>query len=126
MKVLIVGDSPSKLNKSPDVAFVGAASYPRLLEWLKRMDIVDYELTNSDTAGCRERIRAWSGPIIALGKEAQARTFGLGKKCVHLPHPSGLNRQINNVDFIEQQLAKARRDIENWGISGPKRIIKIP
>jgi len=35
----MVGDSPSASNLNPDVAFVGTASYKRLLGWIAELDI---------------------------------------------------------------------------------------
>lgn len=116
MTVLIVGDSPSRLNSSPEIAFVGARSYSTLLDWIKRMNIVDYRLINSDTIACMDRICDWKGPIIALGKEAQGRLFRAGVRHIRLPHPSGLNRQTNDSEFITGQLKRAVAQLRDWDI----------
>lgn len=108
MTVLIVGDRPSSLNTT-DQAFIGARCYPRLLKWLAIMQIDDYRLINASDeysryiAECHHYSRV--GPIIALGRVAQAHLEGVPH--ITLPHPSGLNRQNNNPAFIGIQLQMA-------------------
>lgn len=124
MNVLIVGDSPSRLNTTPEIAFVGARSYPTLMDWIERMGIERYELINSDTPVCMRTIKNWTGPIIALGKEAQGRLFRAGIKHIQLPHPSGLNRQTNDDEFITRQLGRAVAQLNKWS-NGPYSPSKV-
>lgn len=106
MKVLIVGDEPSRLNDDPLVAFVGARCEPKLKEWIKYLGI---------EAVCVNRTHPVFGlivaqnnnrktPILALGEKASKALKDLKIQHFKLPHPSGRNRQINNKKFIEHKL----------------------
>lgn len=111
MKVLIVGDTPSRLNDDPNKAFEGAACYPKLVEWIKAMDITEYELINSDTDRDLLYIYEWVGPIIALGKNAQKRLKRMQVNYIPLPHPSGRNRQLNDRWQVAIWLVEARQKL---------------
>ncbi len=112
-RVLIVGDAPSRLNHIENVAFIGAACYPRLIEWVAALKLDDYELVNSDTDACMDFISKWSGDaIIALGRKAQSRLRKAGISYIALPHPSGRNRQLNNRWWLLNQLVDARNQLK--------------
>lgn len=108
MTVLIVGDAPSKFNTDPAQAFIGARCYPRLISWIKSMGIQDYKLINSHTVELLQEVSSWKGPIIALRIKAQNRLNQGGIQRFCLPHPSGLNRQINNKPLIQAELTAIR------------------
>ncbi len=112
--ILIVGDGPSRLNKSKQVAFVGARSEKRLLEWLKYLSINDYRVINSHTKKLQKEIKNHAGPIIALGTKAYSRCLKYHDLSVvfKLPHPSGLNRQVNDKSYIEHQLKTCKAWLE--------------
>lgn len=114
MNVLFVGDSPSVRNTYPDKAFIGAACEKRLKLWIDYLEIKDFALVNSISVADKATIAKHDGPIVALGKEAQSRCFGLKVEYIELPHPSGRNRQLNNPDFIIRQLKKARIQLDRW------------
>lgn len=112
-KAIFVGDTPSKHNTDASVAFVGAKCYPRLLSWL---DVVlkegdEYMLINRTD----KDFQLWvylahfkGTPIIALGQKASK---AIPYKHFALPHPSGLNRQNNDLAYIKRQLRAAKRYI---------------
>jgi uracil-DNA glycosylase len=108
MKVLFVGDRPSRLNKDPKIAFVGTPSYKNLLRWIKRMGgITDFSAINSHDGIDRSAIAdCWrsGGKVVALGNNASKRLTKIGIEHFKLPHPSPLNRQLNNEYFIEEKL----------------------
>lgn len=112
MKVLIVGDKPSKHNTDPDKAFVGSRCYPRLMEWLRRTGIKDYELINSDTVDQLLIAMLWEGPVITLGVKAHNRLLHV--KHASLPHPSGLNRKINDRLWLAEELSSIKLYVDNY------------
>jgi len=114
--VLIVGDKPGKGNVSKHVAFVGAACEPRLVQWLIQMGCSSYNvwLINQVDPTCRHIARGFNlgnKPVIALGKAAQGFLYTCQVSFLGLPHPSGLNRQINDKEAILEELHKAHQYI---------------
>lgn len=105
--VLIIGDTPSKWT-DPFIAFKGAKCETRLQQWISRIldDGETYLLINRVTEGFTEYLllaEIQRVPIIALGNKASEALKA--KPHFKLPHPSGLNRQINNKKFIDEKLA---------------------
>lgn len=111
-RALFVGDKPSKKNLDPDVAFVGADCHARLLDWVRRLKVQAPEFVNrthSEFSMWIHHARAFKIPIIALGEEA-SKALGFIEH-FKLPHPSGLNRKINDKKFVSDQLRRARKFI---------------
>jgi uracil-DNA glycosylase len=52
--------------------------------------------------------------VIALGNYASDALNSIGVTHFKLPHPSGLNRQLNDKDFVENQLMMCRRYINRY------------
>jgi uracil-DNA glycosylase len=50
--------------------------------------------------------------IVALGKTAEKALTLLGYDFYAMPHPSGLNRKLNDKDYIEEKI-KGLRDYIN-------------
>ena len=99
IKVVFVGDEPSKTNVSPDIAFVGAKCFNTVVKWIKELNPDYYVCLNSDTISQLSDIKKLEKAgfkVIALGAKASERLEKmLIPHCV-LPHPSGLNRKLNN------------------------------
>jgi uracil-DNA glycosylase len=118
-KLLIVGDKPSKKNVDPKVAFIGTASYKRILQWLKSMGLESsriFLINRVDPAFHTSVIHATLAnyKILALGVEAQKALQALGVvKYYTLPHPSGRNRKLNNKKYIDDLLADCKRWVES-------------
>ena len=109
MKIVFVGDEPSKSNISPDIPFVGAKCFPRLITWINRLKPDYYIVLNSDTVGSISdvnKLYKFGFIVIALGQKASQRLTKFGIPHKSLPHPSGLNRKINNKKYIDEQLKK--------------------
>lgn len=125
--VIFIGDKPGKKNKSSD-AFVGASCYPRLLSWIAKLDLS----INNVFIFNQEHIKIYSfgglycqdstwhtdidleeDRIIALGKAASKGLTKLGVDHFTMPHPSGLNRQLNSKSFIELKLQQCKYYIDN-------------
>ena len=117
-KIVFVGDKPSAKNIDPNVPFVGTQSYKRLLDWIFRMniDISDVIMINKDTLYGYGTI---DFKFIALGNEAEkalknhSREYWdvttnkpqpLKANYFKLPHPSGLNRKINDKNYLDNIL----------------------
>ena len=121
--IFIVGDKPSKKNKNPKIPFVGTQSYKRLLEWIFKMDInitnvVLCNIENIESDGEVNLSNFYSSiescdHVIALGKNAQKYLRDIRVPYYPLPHPSGLNRQNNNIKLIDNELKKCKKWLNN-------------
>lgn len=125
--IFFIGDKPSKKNKDPRVAFVGTPSYKTLLSWIAQMDVDIHEviLANKDDIRAME-VDAWFtapragliGPhhkVVALGDAASKHLDSIGLKHFKLPHPSGLNRKLNDKKYVDQVLGECYRYLNNKG-----------
>lgn len=116
IKIVFVGDRPSKTNVSRYAAFVGARCFKRLTEWIKIVApdfYVCYNINQDyhlDIQSLNEIIdlHANGFKVIALGKEAHAALDEGGVPHYELPHPSGRNLQINDPKFIKACLDNAK------------------
>lgn len=119
LKILLVGDKPSRKNKDPNVAFVGTKSLTTIQKWLKTMGIdgahvvmvnrVDPSFNNLVIQATLGRYK-----IIALGEEAKKALMHLGVADFFcLPHPSGRNRKLNNKKYVADLLEQCK----TWVVS---------
>ncbi len=115
MKILIIGDKPSRYNKDPNVAFIGARCYNRLKFWIAFLGVQDYELINSHTQILMNEIATSPRTKLTLGLEAHKRLSKAGIPHIQLPHPSGLNRQTNDQEYIENRLFAVKCTLELLG-----------
>lgn len=107
--ILIVGDQPSA-QTNPHVPFQGAACESRLKNWIKALGF-EAKIINriSPYFGLSVTLATQRGvPIVALGNEASEALTALNTAHFKLPHPSGLNRQINDPEFISNKLFECR------------------
>jgi len=112
MKLTFVGDTPSRLNISPNVPFLGTRSYTVLRKWLTVFDTASLiTFTNSSPNELSNLDK--TSKIIALGNKASVRLTKLNIQHFKLPHPSPRNRQLNDIDFISRKLADCRDWITN-------------
>lgn len=113
--VYFVADKPTKTNVRQDTPLVGTQSYKTFLCWLAdmRIDISRVRLYNqSDSPFDGDSARFLNKGIekgvikvIALGKKAMEYLNDTGvSEYYALPHPSGLNRQLNNKKKLKQTL----------------------
>ena len=112
IKVVFVGDEPSKLNISENIPFVGAKCFKTLVEWIKFILPDYYVCLNSKHPLFFQDIQdlANSGfKIIALGINASKvlKSYNLGHH--KMDHPSGLNRKLNDKHYTAEMLIKAFR-----------------
>lgn len=110
---IIIGMNPTKAKYRK-----GCAWY-RLQDWIDELDVGMVAFTNLshdpywdkktvDFAYVRESTRP-HGKVIALGGLVSKVLSGLSIDHYTLPHPSPLNRQINDDDFINMKLKECKR-----------------
>lgn len=128
--VIFVGDKPSKTNIDPDVAFVGTKSYDKLCSWIPKLDVSlnDIVICNkkdikhfgdcSDMYGYEVMGRTYvafdpnkGDKVIALGVQASLYLDRIDCEHFRLPHPSGLNRKLNDKKFEVKMLKDCREFI---------------
>lgn len=108
MKILVIGLNPSKRgSKSPTLK--------TLKIWLDYLDIKYISLTNIyggygkfslkdvQTDQVKEVSKDYN-KILALGSKVSNVLDLMGINHFNLPHPSGLNRQLNNSNYIHERL----------------------
>lgn len=108
MKVLFVGDKPSRLNTDPKVAFVGTPSHRNLCKWVEEMQIREFKAINSEELDCPLLVKYYVAgfAIVALGNKASQVLTKMGLDHFKLPHPSPKNRKLNDQEFIASELQK--------------------
>lgn len=116
--VLFVGDRPSRLNKDPEVAFIGSRSEKVLMSWIKKINPTEAFLINSHTHILLLRIEVYNNlgdAVVALGNIASKRLEKAGIPHFKLPHPSGRNRKLNDKTFIDKELKKCKTYLRGLG-----------
>lgn len=124
MRVLFVGQNPGKTNLSNDEAFVGTKSYDALRDWIDVLGIRNYDMVNC-SANPNEKFTTNTIKQLAMNHMLMEtftnydRIFALGKissdvlnilEIAHfkLPHPSGLNRKLNDKKWLINTLKQAK------------------
>lgn len=122
--ILLVGSNPS-VRSLTDKAFDSSTYSGRILQsWLNGIDGTIYceNITSQKTENNRplnsnemalarvsllERInRINPDRLVALGKSAAEILKDLGLEFLEMPHPSGLNRKLNDKEFVKLKLAE--------------------
>src|SRR5574337_239013 len=130
MKIIFVGCNPSPKNRDPRVPFVGTRSGAIFFRWTRDLGLSreDYEIITAaskitqsqsqlkksdiNLEQLAQAILLLSGrktKIITLGKVAQWALNQLKIDHFPLPHPSGLNRKLNDKDYVKEQLRLCRK-----------------
>ena len=107
IKVVFVGDEPSKTNVHPEIAFVGAKCFPTLVQWIKQLPIDYYICVNSVDTNVIPKIQALKDDgfkVIALGNKASYNLSNSRIEHFKLPHPSGLNRILNDKQKLAMEM----------------------
>ena len=113
-KVLVLAQNPGLPDKRKDGHRKAGSTISRVMDWMDYVGVqydfqntyphrgtfskkdIDYDRLNNITDGYDR--------IIALGNIASEALTKIGVKHFKLPHPSGLNRQINDKKYIKQVL----------------------
>ncbi len=132
--VLFVGDKPAKNNINEFVAFYGTQSYTTLMKWCDQMMLhhgkihmvnqchiinltqaVDFVTLHyaTDHKGRSDKTHLSNCKVIALGRAAESRLIEMEIEHFLLPHPSGLNRALNNKLELATTLSRCRDWIFN-------------
>jgi hypothetical protein len=128
--ILFVASNPSKLNTDPEIAMVGSKSEKTFNGW------VEYLVTNGDykVVNVSDKVTDDNKPlkkteydllklstyaihpsvtkIVALGNTAADALDQIGIKYYKLPHPSPLNRFLNNTAQVEAVLEDCKKYLE--------------
>lgn len=119
MRVLIVGANPSKKNLFDNVPFLGSRSGVILQEWIEYLSLKNYTVINASDRilekGEKLSVKDYNIErlvkeserhdfVIALGEEASKACKLCSIEHSRLPHPSGLNRQLNDKKYVKGQL----------------------
>ena len=113
--IYFIGDKPSKNNIDTEVAFVGTRSYKTLLDWIYRMNLSINKIClynaddfvrltdNNKTITIHEHDQ-----VVALGREASRALDKAIIPHLRIPHPSGLNRKLNDPQFVNKFLKECK------------------
>lgn len=123
LTILFIGSNPSQRASSTEAFASDTASGRILRSWIEGIEgnivfdnIVSRVTKNNRPLHPNEISRA-SAPLlerinrirpdrlIALGKSAAQALSKLKLDFLELPHPSGLNRKLNDKDYVAQQVA---------------------
>lgn len=117
--IIFVGDKPSKFNVRPEVAFVGTKSYKTLLDWIWKLDlginnvllcnladVLDYQsfIIFEPFDGYALQHDPKHDKVIALGQNASKGLHSMGVEHFLMDHPSGLNRKLNDKNYVKRRL----------------------
>lgn len=113
MKVLFLGQNPSNKNTSAN-AFIGSQSHKTIVKWATYLDISTYHLQNTslvhgkvlrgDVRNDLNDLCSQYELVITLGTYASKALIERNIHHFSLPHPSGLNRQLNDHSYIRMKL----------------------
>lgn len=126
-EVVFIGSNPSEASNSNSAFALSTKSYGTLRAWINAAGIETVALENVSeikTPNNRplnakeidqgmERLlpileRRKFTHIVAIGKTAAKALRRHGIEHLELPHPSGLNRKLNDPKFIEQTIAELK------------------
>lgn len=115
MKVLVVGLNPSRQHGD-------SSTLKTLYKWLDQLGVKtvsfvnlyeDYEINKYNSK--INYIKDISGnydKIISLGKAVSTALSNVDINHFSLPHPSGLNRQLNDKQFVHERLQSCKNYLE--------------
>ncbi len=130
MRVILVGSNPS--IKSPDNSPFHAETRSRIIldEWFRDIpcQVSFINICQEKTSGNKslthksirnnlpdfqKRLESLEGDkIVALGKTAEYGCSALGITFLAMPHPSGMNRQLNDKEFVARKIEELRKFID--------------
>ena len=125
--ILFVASNPSRLNKDPDIAMIGSKSEKTFNGWAEYLvpsgDYKVVNVSNQVTEGnrplkktefdllglCNHAIHPSVTKIVAMGNIAASALDQIGIKYYKIPHPSPLNRFLNNTTQVESVLEDCKK-----------------
>jgi len=115
-RVVFVGDAPTHRNVNIAIPFVGTKSLDTLEQWILILGPTYYVCYNSwheDDLNKIQILRDAGFKVIALGAAASTRLTKRGIEHFQLPHPSGLNRKLNDKKKLYALLYKCRDSLHS-------------
>lgn len=114
--LLIVGESPAKAD--PEGVLANSQSGRRLEKWLDylgvdllyRVEKVNAYDAEGKAADLTEKLQSVDA-VLALGTKAEKVCKRERTDTICLPHPSGLNRRLNDQAWLESRLNQAGLDL---------------
>ena len=116
MSILVIGQNP---GNNPKAATYKGHTIVRLNEWCDELGVTHYGFANVvteqgavkkkdvDFDRLKDLVEGHS-KVLALGAFASNCLSVINKSHFRLPHPSPLNRQMNDKEFVKQTLAKCK------------------
>jgi hypothetical protein len=139
MRVLIVGNNLSPKSPDPTVPLTGIRSGTILIRWLESLKIEGLEFHVINMSSRTSKIMAESvfnngevSVVAAFSKSCDA-VIALGRKVgmaltraqvahFEMPHPSRLNRKLNNPHYVEEQLRQCEAYLQQQAqVAGRRR-----
>ena len=118
VKVVFVGDRPSRKNRHPEVALVGTKSYKIFLNWVYRLDLDINRIVLIDSVDeyGNDRLSRHTPDysrvaFVALGAQAAARLKHHKIKHFVLPHPSEVERKPIDVRDLARLIYRCKKFI---------------
>lgn len=125
-RVIFVGSNPSQARKLDGAFTPDTRSGAVLREWIRAanvgrwitMNIVDYitkdnkPLNKTEILSSIPHIKLALGnytKIVAVGKTAHEALNIAGIQHLEIPHPSGLNRKLNDPHYVAECIEKLRQ-----------------
>ena len=118
--IYFIGDKPSKKNIDKNVAFVGTRSYKTLLDWIYRMNLNINKICLFNHKGfINTRLKHINehDAIVALGNVASEALSKENVPHIKIPHPSGLNRVLNDKKTVDRFLRHCKDYIGEYNAS---------
>jgi uracil-DNA glycosylase len=119
-KVIVIGQNPADRNsRKKDFSFNNASALGRLNNWMDKVGVKFYSFSNAvstpgkvtkDMIDYDRLVQLCKGykNVLALGEFPSKALDKININHFKLPHPSGLNRQINDHAFIEKRLTECK------------------
>jgi hypothetical protein len=114
-RVLVLGINPSNGKRVKQII-----TLKRLPQWMNTIGVDKYDFANCipykgrycqadvDLKDVRRRCMSYDR-VIALGNFPSAVLVKIGVRHFKLPHPSGLNRLLNNAEYVRDCLDRCRK-----------------
>ena len=117
MKILVVGMNPSKKGRVGDKE---NPSIKKLHEWMTHLGVLHFSFSNVNDSTQHlplskvdydrlQQLVDGYDKILALGGYASSALNRIDTRHFKMPHPSGLNRQLNDKSFVKSMLKDCRK-----------------
>lgn len=130
MKILFVGSNPSTSSKTTEAFAEDTVSGRNLRSWIDGVEgelyfdnisskktkenrpLLPKEISRASKMLAERIAQVSPDRVVALGKSAAAALEKLEIEFVEMPHPSGLNRQLNDKQFMADKIEELKKYCE--------------